>query len=347
LTVLTFQLTVTDRFNQTATDTCTVTVRAATPPPTTNLPPVANAGQDQTVTAGNRVTLNGLGSSDPEGGTVTYAWSQSGAPAVSLSSASAANPNFMAPSVTTATSLSFRLTVTDGSGQSSSDTCVVRVNPSGGGTTNTPPVANAGLDTMVLPGTLNTLDGFSSSDSDDGIATYAWEQTGGPAVTLSDASAMDPIFQAPNAPAILTFRLVVTDQGGLQDSDTCTVEVLSTDGGSVPPPTGNKPPVANAGQDRTARSGSTVRLSGAGSTDPDDGIASYQWRQISGPSVRLSRAASSSASFTAPGVDSRGATLTFELTVKDRGGLSTSDTVAVSVYRDDDDDDDDDEDDDD
>ena len=32
-----------------------------------NLPPVANAGPDQSVTAGQLVTLNGAGSTDPNG----------------------------------------------------------------------------------------------------------------------------------------------------------------------------------------------------------------------------------------------------------------------------------------
>jgi hypothetical protein len=109
----------------------------------------------------------------------------------------------------------------------------------------------------------------------------------------------------------------------------------------------NQRPVANAGADQTVNPASSATLNGSGSSDADDGIAPYQWRQISGPSVRLSRAAYSNASFTAPQVDSRGATLTFELTVKDRAGLSTSDTVSVSVSRSGDDDDDDDEEDDD
>ncbi len=335
-TVLTFQLTVKDRFNQASTDTCTVTVRAAA---AVNQPPVANAGADLTVSSGSSVTLNGQGSSDPDDGIGSYAWVQTAGPGVTLANVASATASFKAPQVTKLTSLSFRLTVTDRSGASSSDTCVVTVNADPVPTNNSPPVADAGLDMAVLPGTFHNLDGFYSSDTDDGIASTTWEQTQGPSVTLSDPAAMSPIFQAPNGPATLSFRLVVTDKGGLQDTDTCTVVVLSADGGYTPPPEEpapvptNQPPVANAGQDITARSGTMVSLTGTGSRDSDDGIASYQWRQVSGTSVKLSKDKTPTPSFKAPTVGSSGARLTFELTVKDRSGQTSSDTVTVSVYR--------------
>ena len=61
------------------------------------------------------VTLNGSGSSDPDTGDVlTYAWSQTAGPAVTLSSATAASPTFTAPLVTGDTTLTFRLIVNDG-----------------------------------------------------------------------------------------------------------------------------------------------------------------------------------------------------------------------------------------
>ena len=319
-----------------------------------NQPPIANAGSDQTVASGATVTLNGAGSSDSDDGIASYTWSQASGTTVSLQNANSPSATFSAPEATTSTELTFQLMVTDGLGQTSTDSCKITVaaaadfpptdtppvstNPPGVPTDNSPPVANAGLDLAVLPGTFNSLEGFYSTDPDDGIVSYSWEQTGGPAVKLSDATAMDPIFQAPDTAATITFRLVVTDKGGLQSSDTCTVTVLSADGGvqppvDPPPDTGNKPPVADAGQDRTVQSGSSVKLSGAGSTDPDDGIASYLWRQISGTSVRLDGSASSEASFTAPNVSSQGETLTFELTVGDKAGQSSSDTVSITVYR--------------
>src|SRR5206468_3034535 len=55
-----------------------------------NNDPTAAAGADQTVAEGSAVTLNGSGSSDPDGDSLTYAWSQIGGQAVVLSNATSA-----------------------------------------------------------------------------------------------------------------------------------------------------------------------------------------------------------------------------------------------------------------
>jgi hypothetical protein len=64
--------------------------------PPTILPPIANAGPNQTVTAGTLVTLNGSGSSDPNVPALplTFAWKQTFGPAVTLTGATTATPTF-------------------------------------------------------------------------------------------------------------------------------------------------------------------------------------------------------------------------------------------------------------
>ena len=91
------------------------------------------------------------------------------------------------------------------------------------------PTADAGPDQDVVEGATVTLDGSQSSDPNDAIVTYQWTQTGGPALTLSDANAVRPTFVA--APiteeAAVVFQLTVYDSGG--DSDSATVEIIITE----------------------------------------------------------------------------------------------------------------------
>ncbi len=80
-----------------------------------NQPPIVNAGVDQTVTAGAQVTLNGAGSSDPNGDSLSYQWQQVSGPSVTLTNANSANPSFAAPTnLAQDVTLSFQLVVSDG-----------------------------------------------------------------------------------------------------------------------------------------------------------------------------------------------------------------------------------------
>jgi hypothetical protein len=115
----TVALTVSDGSLTSPVDQMTITVA------TGNQPPVANAGPDQTVTAGQRVTLNGTGSSDPNGDPLTYSWCLRGRPegsTATLSSANTPQPTFT-PDI--AGSYVFCLTVNDGKAGSASDSVVV------------------------------------------------------------------------------------------------------------------------------------------------------------------------------------------------------------------------------
>ncbi len=311
---LTFTLTVTDSGGLSASDTVVVTVRAD------NDAPSANAGVDRTTYEGNSVTLDGSGSSDPEGGTLTYAWTHTGgSPTASLSGASTAAASFTAPTVTADADLTFTLTVTDPAGLSASDTVVVTVRD------NDPPTANAGTDRTVDEDDFVRLDGSGSSDPESGVLTYAWAQTGGsPTVTFSSgAGTAFPTFSAPQltANADLTFTLTVTDPGGASASDTVTITVRADE----------DPPRAHAGYDRTTHEGDSVTLDGSRSWDPEGGTLTYAWTHTGGsPTASLSGASTSAPTFTAPTVTANTA-LTFTLTVTDPTGLSATDTVTVTV----------------
>ena len=177
-----------------------------------NIAPTAAAGSDQTVSTNATVTLDGSASSDANGDALTYGWAQTGGPSVTLGDASAVSPTFTAPASETV--LTFTLTITDSHGlaDSTPDEVVVTV------TSNLPPIADAGDDQSVTAGTTVALDGSASSDPDGNTPlTYGWAQTGGPSVTLSDASAISPTFTAPSSATVLTFTLAVTDAQGLAD----------------------------------------------------------------------------------------------------------------------------------
>ncbi len=184
--------------------------------------PTADAGADQTVNEGALVTLDGTGSSDPEGDPLTYAWTQTGGPTVTLSGANTATPSFTVPQVDADTDLTFQLQVCDPSNPCSTDTVTVHVMNVA---VNQPPVANAGPDQTVAAGANVALDGTGSSDPDGDPLTYAWTQTAGPSVTPSGAGTATPTFTAPTGPATLEFQLEVCDPSSPCDTDTVVIVV--------------------------------------------------------------------------------------------------------------------------
>lgn len=79
-----------------------------------NTIPNANAGIDQVVNERKLVNLDGSGSSDPDSDTLSYSWTQTAGPAVTLSNVNSANPTFTTPLVNSNTVLTFNLVVNDG-----------------------------------------------------------------------------------------------------------------------------------------------------------------------------------------------------------------------------------------
>lgn len=72
------------------------------------IPPVADAGPDQTVTEGDTVNLDGSNSSDSDGTIVSYAWTQTSGVNVSLTGATSATASFTAPVIIDDPLLTFR-----------------------------------------------------------------------------------------------------------------------------------------------------------------------------------------------------------------------------------------------
>jgi hypothetical protein len=111
-TTLTFRLTATGPGGPSTADTQVTVQKVA--------PPIANAGQPQSVLQGATVTLDASGS---QGGT-SYSWSQTGGTPVTLNGRTTAKPTFTMPA--TSTPLMFQVTVT---GPGGTDVAVAQVSP--------------------------------------------------------------------------------------------------------------------------------------------------------------------------------------------------------------------------
>lgn len=274
-----------------------------------NTAPTANAGPTQNVLPAAPVTLSGIGSTDNEGNTLTYSWSQTSGTAVTLSSSTAASPTFTAPNVSANATLVFSLTVNDGTVNSASAS-TVSIN------VNAKPLANNQTQSTDINVALNLT--LSGSDPDNESLTYSIVSSPGHGSlgTLSGTSVTyTPTTNYKGADSF-TFRV----NDGRQYSAAATVSI---DVGS-----GNHIPVADAGADQSNKNpNTTVTLNGTASYDLDSDSLTYSWVQTSGPTVSLSSATASSPTFTARASGS----LVFRLIVNDGAINSNADSVIITV----------------
>lgn len=284
-------------------------VRAAQNPlsPADNIP-VADAGIDQELDP-TVVTLDGSGSSDPNGDPLTYLWRQVQGPEVVLSSRTAVRPTFLA---THWADYMFELTVSDGKANSLPSEVLVRIR-------NVAPVADAGPDVVVDAGTLVTLSGRASQDPNNDPLTYAWSQIDGPPVSLDDPTSAEPSF-VPVASGVYWFRLTVSDGVFLSQPADVHVTVNAV----------NQVPTADAGPDMTVRVGERVFLDGSGSTDADGDPLAYAWYQVGGPEwVVIDGPTTVRPSFT----PAKAGVYTFEVVVNDGKDTSRPDSVTITALR--------------
>ena len=280
---------------------------------TANNPPVADAGQDRTVTLPTTsLTIEGKGS-DKDGTVASMLWTKVSGGNATLTQTS--SDKLQVANLSNGAYV-FKFTVTDDDGASASDEVKVTVS----GSDNKSPVVNAGQDkSTTLPSHTVKLDG-TASDSDGQIKSLLWTKVSGGPAQLTGASTSQ-VTVSNLVAGTYVFRLTAEDTEGATSSDDVTVTVHAAAAAE------NKAPTANAGTDRTLTLPyNTATLQGS-AHDADGSVVSYQWTQISGPSATLSGTTSKVAN----AANLSAGSYTFRLTVKDNKGASSSDDVRINV----------------
>ncbi|MFC1751084.1 PKD domain-containing protein [Pseudomonadota bacterium] len=283
-----------------------------------NIRPTANAGIDQNVTTGNAVFLDGGGSSDADGGAISFNWTLDAEP--NGSNAIIISNTTQTPVITPDLdgTYTISLVVNDGILDSVPDTVDIVATS----VPNNAPIANAGIDQSVITGNAVFLDGSGSSDVDGDSISYAWTLDSAPSGSASSliSSATQTPSITPDLDGTYIISLVVND--GVTDSVPDTVNIVAT-------PVSNTAPVANAGLDVIVYVGTTVFLDGSGSFDDDGDSITYQWSGISPPgsTATLFDNDTEYPSFSADVIG----TFTLTLTVNDGIVDSPQDSVNVTV----------------
>ncbi len=221
---LSFRLSATNAENKTFTDSVQINITPV------NSPPQVNAGDDQTVNEQVFVNLAGA-TSDPDGTIANIQWIQTSGIAVTLNNANSNSANFIAPTITQAETLSFRLSATDAENKTSTDSVQINITP-----VNQPPTIEFSNPLSFEENTQIILDTVVN-DEDGVITSYQWEQILGlPARELTpDENSLHFISPNINNPTEkLTFKLSVVDNEAASASAEININITNRSVGDGP-----------------------------------------------------------------------------------------------------------------
>ncbi|WP_248516873.1 PKD domain-containing protein [Salinarchaeum laminariae] len=296
---VTVDLTVTDDDGTPDSDTTTIDVSEV------NDPPTADAGGPYSVDEGSSVALDASGSTDGDGSIQTVTWEVIDGPG------SVTDGTYYAPDDAGDETVTVRVTVTDDDGDPDTATATVNVYPPNAGD---PPIAN--LTYAPKQPTVGEWVQFNASGStapDGSIESYEWKIDGN-----STGTATNPLIGANfSAPGTYDVTLIVTDDAGVNDTASTSVEVVEAPS--------DAPPTANVSYGpETPNVTEQVTFDASGSFAPDGTIQSYEW-DLNGNGTAGATGESVTATFTDAGTQE----ITLEVT--DDNGNTDSTTVAVHV----------------
>jgi hypothetical protein len=179
------------------------------------------------------------------------------------------------------------------------------------------PIADAGNDIYIDNIPVDSVVFYGKALDDEEIAKWKWSQLSGTPCNLIDDTTETLIIKNPGEGEYV-FRLTVTDDSGITDSDDVNLKVLCELCHT---------PKVDAGKDRFVYlPKDTVRFNA--SVETGDEIPSYNWEKINGTEINMS------------GVNSLNLTLnnlipgdySFRFTAVNEFGLSDSDTVNLSLF---------------
>ncbi len=255
-----------------------------------NQAPIADAGPDLVAAPGQDLTFDGRGSLDPDGVIDTYAWrfgDGNEGKGAQMRHAFAAPGHYRV-----------ELKVRDDSGQEAAfdvDEALVTINAA--------PVANAGPDVRIAPGTELRLSSAASFDPDGSIKVWRWD--------FDDLET--PVFERSpgrvfEEPGIYTAQLTVSDGSGTLNASSSDEMLIHV----------NHAPVAEAGAEiRTDQF--IVTLDGSGSVDADGDTLVFTWDPGDGSPALTGR--------TVTHAYPRGGVFPVTLTVDDGTGLGNAQAV--------------------
>jgi len=298
-------------------------------------PPVAVAGEDQSLSLGALAILDGSTSTDcdTDGDGVaelSYAWSIESVPVGSTIDDTRIVPNSDDPAKATlqpdiAGTYVVSLLVSDAEEQlSEPDIIIITV-----ASTNSAPVADCGGNQAGAQGVRVDMDGSASFDPEGSALSYNWTLSSAPTcsalITDSVYNGQSPTAAiVPDCEGVFVVGLVVSDGDAWSPPSFCSINVAGT----------NQVPVADAGVNTTLSpcSSSTAELNGFGSYDPEGSALTWRWSVLSVPrgsavtDTSLSNTSIANPTFRwdVPG------DYTFQLQVTDGTGWSSPDVVILS-----------------